>query len=306
VPIDLLLAYDWPYDRPFLSLLDETLASAGGALLPIGPENLAGALDRLRAANTPPRAYLDRATDTSPEFGPLDDWAERNIPLHLNPGERRRQAWYKTNLHWAFIRAGIHTPYTIAIPSMRRQAALEPPADLPALGLPFSIKPDLGGGGWGVVTNATSWDDVVGMRRLLPNEDLILQQFVEPGAVGGRRGWFRVLAACGRVFPCWWDDQTHLFGPPVTADEAARLGLGPLWAIAETAARISGLQIFSTEVALVPDGRFIVVDYVNDPVDLRFQPHAREGMPVAVARAIAEAISRFLTEPPEAGTLGHS
>jgi hypothetical protein len=76
------------------------------------------------------------------------------------------------------------------------------------------------------------------------------------------------------------------------------MGLDPLWAIAQTAARLSGLQIFSTEVALVPDGRFIVVDYVNDPVDLRFQPHAREGMPIEVARAIAEAVTAFVIGAP--------
>jgi hypothetical protein len=131
------------------------------------------------------------------------------------------------------------------------------------------------------------------MRRLLPNEDLILQEFVEPDVIGGRRAWFRVLAACGRVFPCWWDDRTRLYGPPVSPDDTSRLRLEPLWAIAETAARISGLQIFSTEAALVPDGRFIVVDYVNDPVDLRFQPHAGEGMPADVARQIAAAIAAY-------------
>jgi hypothetical protein len=297
VGADLLLAYDWPYDRPFLALLKESFTAAGATLLAVGPEDLSAAVERLRAGGPPPRAYLDRATDTSPEFGPLDDWAERHIPFHLNPGERRRLAWYKTNLHWAFIAAGIHTPYTIAVPSMHRQPALGPPADLASLGRPFSIKPDLGGGGWGVVTNAEGWEDVVGMRRLLPNEDLILQEFVEPAQVGGRRAWFRVLASCGRIFPCWWDDRTRLFGPPVTPEESSRLRLDPLWAIAQTAARLSGLQIFSTEVALVPDGRFIVVDYVNDPVDLRFQPHAREGMPAGIAREIAQAIAERVRAP---------
>ncbi len=291
---DLLVAYDWPYDRPFLALLDETLRGRGAGLWPVGPEGLAAAVETLRGGALHPRAYLDRATDTSPEFGPLDDWAERNIAVHINPGERRRQAWYKTNLHWAFIEAGIHTPYTIAIPSMHREPALEPPENLPLLGVPFSIKPDLGGGGWGVVTNAESWDDVLATRRLIPSEDLILQAFIEPAILGGRRAWFRILYACGRILPCWWDDKTRLFGPPVSDEDAARLNLSTLWTIAETAARIAGLQLFSTEVALVPDGRFIAVDYVNDPVDLRFQPHAREGMPAEVARAIAKATSAFV------------
>ena len=85
--------------------------------------------------------------------------------------------------------------------------------------------------------------------------------------------------------PCWWDDRTRLYGPAVTSDERRQWGLDPLWDIVASAARIAGLALFSTEIALVADGRFIVVDYVNDPVDLRFLPHAREGMPADVARA---------------------
>ncbi|MEW6569090.1 MAG: hypothetical protein AB1449_13195 [Chloroflexota bacterium] len=292
--VDLLLAYDWPYDEPFIALLEARLQSRGRSLALVSLGNLNQVLEGAHQGRIRARAYLDRASDTSPEFGPLDEWAEHNVPLHINPGERRRQAWYKTNLHWAFIAAGIHTPYTIAIPSLRRQPELAPPHDLVALGLPFSIKPDLGGGGWGVITAAQSWEDVQSARRHMPGEDLILQEFVEPTSIAGRRGWFRVLYACGQVIPCWWDDRTRLFGPAVSEDERRALGLDPLWDIAATAARIAGIGLFSTEVARVADGRFVVVDYVNDPVDLRFLPNAREGMPGEVALSVAEAIAGFV------------
>lgn len=292
--VDLLLAYDWPYDEPFLDVLGSCFSGTGLRLAAISPRLLLRCLDAVQTGHLTSRAYLDRASDTSPEFGPLDEWAERNISLHLNPGERRRQIWYKTNLHWEFIAAGIHTPYTIAIPSLRRQPALDPPTDLGALGRPFSIKPDLGGGGWGVVTTAEGWEDVQVARKHLSGEDLILQEFIEPDTLEGRRAWFRVLYACGRLIPCWWDDRTRLFGPPVSADERSRCGLDPLWSIVEAAARLSGLQLFSTEIARVADGRFIVVDYVNDPIDLRFQPHAREGMPAEVAHAVAEALTAYV------------
>ena len=291
--VDLLLAYDWPYDEPFVALLSGTFRRAGRSLAAVSPQTLSVTLADLRAERLKPRAYLDRASDTTPDFQPLDDWAQRHIPFQLNPGERRRQIWHKTNLHWNFIAAGIHTPYTIAIPALGRHPLLEPPADLGALGIPFSIKPDLGGGGWGVVVDARGWDDVLEARQRLPEEDLILQQFVEPTNLGGRRAWFRILYACGLVAPCWWDDRTRLYGPAVTPDERRQWGLDPLWEIVATAARIAGLALFSTEIALVADGRFIVVDYVNDPVDLRFLPHAREGMPADVAGAVAEAITAY-------------
>jgi hypothetical protein len=292
--VDLLLTYDWPYDEPFVGLLSQTFNRAGRSLVAVSPPRLSATLLDLQAGRLKPRAYLDRASDTTPDFQPLDDWAQRHIPVQLNPGERRRQIWHKTNLHWDFIAAGIHTPYTIAIPAWRRHPLLEPPADLAALGVPFSIKPDLGGGGWGVVVDARSWEDVLRARERLPEENLILQQFVEPTVLGGRRAWFRILYACGLVAPCWWDDQTRLFGPAVTPEERVHWGLDPLWEIVATAARVAGLALFSTEIARVADGRFIVVDYVNDPVDLRFLPHAREGMPAETARAVAQAITNYL------------
>jgi hypothetical protein len=296
--VDLLVTYDWPYDEPFLSLLAESMSAASMDLAVVSPGHLARTLDEIKGGRLTSRAYLDRASDTSPEFAALNKWAEHNVPLHLNPGERRRRIWNKTNLHWELINAGIHTPYTIPIPSCRRRPDLDPPHDLTALGVPFSIRPDLGGGGWGTVSTAEGWDDVQGVRTRLPGEDLILQQFIEPTVLGDRRGWFRMLYACGRVLPCWWDDSTRLYVSAVTPEEREAAGLEPLWTIAETAARLSGLELFSTEAALVADGRFLAIDYLNDPVDLRFSPHAHEGMPPGVARALAGAITAFLASQP--------
>jgi len=292
--VSLLFAYDWPFDEPFVDLLSRSLGSRGGRLLVVCPKTLPQALTELELGRYHPRSYLDRASDTDPSFEPLNAWADIHVPLHLNPNPLRRRAWHKTNLHWQFIAAGIHTPYTLAIPSLARQAQVSPPPDLAALGEPFSIKPDLGGGGWGVVIDARSWEDVLAARRRLPEDNLILQQFIEPAVLGNRRAWFRVFYSCGTVAPCWWDDRTKLFGPLVTPEESELFNLQPLWEIVQKAARISGLHLFSTEVARVPDGRFIAVDYVNDPIDLRFQPFAREGMPQAVAALLAEAISSYL------------
>jgi hypothetical protein len=291
---DLLLAYDWPYDRPFIQLLGEVFTQRGLDLLAVSPDTLEREFDELRSGRVTARAFLDRASDTDKAFLPLESWAAEHIPLQLNPGHRRREVWIKTNLHWEFIAAGIHTPHTLAIPSLEKMPVLPGPPDLTPLGVPFSIKPDLGGGGWGVVTDACGWEDVEKAREKYPTEALILQAFIEPAMLNGHRAWFRVLYACGQVFPCWWNDRTHVFGAAVSPSEQAELGLQPLWGITELAARIARLQLLSSEIARVADGRFIVVDYANDPVDLRFQPHAREGMPPAVARGVAEAIAGYL------------
>ena len=59
--VDLLLAYDWPYDEPFVSLLSGTFRRAGRSLAAVSPQALSVTLADLRAERLKPRAYLDRA-----------------------------------------------------------------------------------------------------------------------------------------------------------------------------------------------------------------------------------------------------
>ena len=291
---DLLLAYDWPYDGPFLGLLERQLGARGLSLFSVNPQRLSETFVRLKQGDLAARAFLDRAADTDPAFEPLEAWAAEHIPVILNPAADRRRVWLKTNLHWEFIRAGVHTPYTHVVPAWNRQPILDSPPDLAPLGETFAIKPDLGGGGWGVTLGARSWEQVEQARREMPNDDLLLQEFIEPERLEGRRAWFRIFYVCGEVVACWWDDRTRLFGAPVTADERQRLDLDGLWGIIEVAARIARLQLFSTEIARRADGRWVVVDYVNDPVDLRILGQAREGMPLESAERIAAALAAFV------------
>ena len=291
---DLLLAYDWPYDEPFLARLELSLRAAGRTLLTVNPRRIEGAFSRLRRGDLKAGAFLDRGADTDPAFEPLEAWAAEHVPVVLNPPGERRRVWRKSNLHWEFIRAGVHTPHMLVVPAWNQQPILEAQPDLTPLGDSFAIKPDLGGGGWGVTLGARSWEQVEHARREMPDDDLLLQELIEPQEIEGRRAWFRVFYACGEIIPCWWDDRTRLFGPPVTPDEGRRLSLDGLWEVAAIAAGIARLQLFSTEVTRTVDGRWIVVDYVNDPVDLRILTHAREGMPLEAAERIAEAVAAFI------------
>ncbi|OGO17116.1 MAG: hypothetical protein A2Z14_13255 [Chloroflexi bacterium RBG_16_48_8] len=293
---DLLLIYVSPFDNEFVDLLRQVCQGAGLSLLAVCQEDADVKLRRLHTERLRPRVCLDLAAGATPSLLLVEQWASEHIRIHLNPSERRREVWRKTSLHWEFIQAGVVTPYTIPVPALVRVPDLQPPQDLWHLGVPFSAKPDIGGGGWEVVIDAQGWEDVLEMRRRLPEEDLILQELIKPNELMGKRAWFRVLYACGLVVPCWWDDRTHLFGEMVSEEERQQLGLEPLWEIAHIAAGIARLQIFSTEVAKAHGDRFVVVDYVNDPVDLRFRPHVREGMPPEAARTLAEAIAAYLKQ----------
>jgi len=46
-------------------------------------------------------------------------------------------------------------------------------------------------------------------------------------------------------------------------------------------------------MTLTPGGRFVIVDYVNDPIDLRLQSKAPDGVPNEIVRDIAARLVDF-------------
>jgi hypothetical protein len=184
------------------------------------------------------------------------------------------------------------TPFTIVLPSYEEQPLL-PAVDLASLGDGFTIKPALGGGGDGVVSGATSLSQVVVARQAFPSQRYLLQAQIIPARLGPRMAWFRVTYCLEKVYPCWWDYCTHIYYP-VTSDEMNSYNLSPLHSITSSIARICGLELFSSEITLTPDGRFVIVDYVNDPIDLRLQSRAFDGVPDDIVRDITERLAEFV------------
>jgi hypothetical protein len=193
-------------------------------------------------------------------------------------------------MHLEFISAGLHAPHTIVLPPFDDAPDLPAP-DLAPLGYPFILKPAHGGGGAGVSRDLTGWAQIRDIRRENPADKYLVQARVTPGRTEAGPAWFRVLFALGDALPFWWSVLTHEYRP-VTAEQEARFGLSALRGIARTIAGISRLDIFSTEIAQrAGDDVFVSVDYVNDPIDLRLQSKAPDGVPDPAVRLIAKRIA---------------
>lgn len=295
----LALAWNWEYDRDFAALLEGACARHGLSLLHVTPHQLPDALARLSSGDLRIHALYDRASDVDDAYLPLVKWAAEHRAVHVNEYHAARRAWDKSTMHLEFIAAGLDTPFTIILPPHAEQPTI-PEADLAPLGAHFSIKPAHGGGGSGVVNHATAWSQVQAARVKYPTDKYLLQEWITPARLGGRRAWFRPIYACGEVFVNWWDDQTHIY-TPITAEEEARLELGRVRQMVLAIAKICTLDIFSTEIALTEirkppwsDRRWLSVDYVNDPIDLRLQSKAPEGVPDAVVAGVAESAAAYV------------
>jgi hypothetical protein len=289
---DVCLAWNWEYDSDFVSLFETACTKIGLTFYPVSPENLGSTLAGLSSGDISYTALVDRASESDPRFQPLVELSRKSSVLRINPQEQTVWSADKATMHLEFVSRGLETPYTILLPPFHEQPEL-PPLDLSPLGGKFAIKPASLGGGEGVVLEATSLEQVQSVRQQYPQEKYLLQAHVTPQILDGRPAWFRVLVCDGAVYPCWWDQATHLY-KRVSAQDRFRFDLRGLYEIARRIAQISRLDLFSTEITLIPDGRFMAVDYVNDPVDLRLQSKAADGVPDAIVENIAGRLARLV------------
>lgn len=290
---DICLAWNWEHDTDFVAMFAAACQAYGLSLVQATPGNVTAVADGLARGEIAFKAFWDRTAEGDARFILLDQWAADHGACQINPTEQARLTWDKGKMHAALIDLGIYTPYTIILPSYEEQPEV-PAIDLRVLGERFIIKPAHGGGGEGVVVEATSLAQVQNARQEFPGDRYLLQAQVAPVQLGGRPAWFRVIGAAAKIYLCWWDTETHVY-QPVTAAEEGNYQLGPLRTIATSIGEFCGLDLFSTEVALVPDSHFIVVDYVNDQIDLRLQSKAVDGVPDAIVQDIAEGLVGLVT-----------
>jgi hypothetical protein len=255
-------------------------------MLQITPANLAEVLYALAEKEISCRAFFDRASDLDPQFMPLVQWVHENRIYWINAYESASLTWDKTQMHSLLVAAGLDVPNTIILPAYFEQPDL-PGMDLQPLGEQFTIKPAHGSGGVGVMTQATSWDQVLAARQEHATDKYLLQAHIVPKSLYMRPAWFRVIFCTGKIYPCWWNPQSHVYAP-VSSEEKSCHDLARLEDAVAVISRLCGLDLFSTEIAYTQEDQFMVVDYVNDQIDLRLQSSAFEGVPDDIVFDIAE------------------
>ncbi len=290
---DLCFAWSWEYDADFATLLQEACDSRGLSLLHARTDNLGELLNSLANQQVDFKALLDRASDGEACFMPLVKWASQQGSYCINPHENARRSWDKSEMHRKLTRGGLQAPATIILPPHEAQPDLGP-IDLDLLGGQFTIKPAHTGGGDGVVLDATSLSQVLVTRQEYPADTYLLQAHITPQTLGDHPAWFRVIYCAGQVYPCWWHPQSHVYRRVCPAEECL-YGLDPLYEMTVTIANLTGMDFFSTEITLDPCGNFLMVDYVNDPIDLRLQSKAVDGVPDELVREIADGLADLVT-----------
>lgn len=284
---DLGIAWNWEYDDEFVNLVEQRFSKEGFSTYRVETHNLEESYRGLKQGLLSFRYFLDRASDADEKFEPLARLIEGSDARFINRHSKAVRAMDKATMHLEFLTKGLQVPYTIVISpySSRKEVELSL-SELAMLGRPFIIKPaNTTGGGSGVVTGAESLQDVLVHRQHHKNDKYLLQERVQSLFLDGRKAWFRVISIFGEIQPCWWDNETHRY-QVVNPEEWERFRLHPLSPIMRSIEEVCQLDFFSSEIAFVADGRFVVVDYVNHPCDMRLQSRHWDGVPDDVVHRI--------------------
>ena len=285
---DLGVLWEWKYDQKFVDLLHDRCQEENKSCLVVAPDNIKQIHDAVRSDELVFRVILDRATDVNPAFLPLIRKNQQANCRIINNPEKAGKTHDRARMHLELINGGVHVPYS------RVLAPGDPVVekDYIPLGFPLVAKTIMGeGGGDGVELDVKNFDELDSARKKFPKETLLIQKHIYPRYYQDRRCWFRVFYVCGKVIPCFWDDQTHFY-LRLNPHEETRFGY--LKIVIENIYKIIGLDFFSSEIVWATDGKFQVVDYVNDQCDLRFKSDTPDGVPDEVIEEIAQAIISIL------------
>lgn len=288
---DLLALWAWEFDADFVRRLAAACARAGVSILVLDGAGMTNLAQRLASGEIEATAVLDRVWDWGGEYEAHVPAVLAHVPLPLNDYARVRAIWNKPYTHYLLMGHGLNVPHMDILPSFEKEPLIRSknPA---AIAQRISVK-GAHSGGSGVLLPVSTWDEIETRRHEWPADETLLQEWIEPRMLGGRRAWFRVFYACGVVYPCWQDDRTHI-QQAITDSEERLYGLERLRAITQQIATLCGLNVFSTEIALDEQNRWIVVDYINDPPDFRLKSTVSNGVPDDIVDAVADRIASWV------------
>ena len=206
----------------------------------------------------------------------------------IDPPDLAQAAFDKARMHERLIAAGFHVPFTVIVPQTATATFQLSAEQKQQLGTPFVIKPSHGYGRRGVILDAMDETHLTRSVTAWANPSYLLQRKIVPRTIADRPAYWRVFYCFGDIWMTWWNCFTDKYAV-VTEHEVESFALGELRNVIRRIAELSRMQFFSSEIAQVENGNFVLIDYVNDQCHMLSQSSdARMGVPDVVVGGIAK------------------
>ena len=293
---DLVMTHKLDADDFFINRIQQQCAEAGLSFFLIEPLWVQAFYDALSKGQLWARVLLNMHSE---HHQPEDIYhrlvrlaAERQVQV-IDPPDRAQAAFDKARLHPQLIAAGVKVPYTVIVSRDKAAEVQLSDAERLELGTPFVIKPSMGYGKRGLVMDATNEKDIGRSIAAWPDEKYLFQRKIIPRQQPNGPAYFRIYYIFGSVFKVWWNCFTDHY-QVISPGEVPEPALAELEATSRRIASLTGMNFFSSEIAQIDSGQFVVIDYVNDQCHMLSQSASPQiGVPnelvAAVARRLVEA-----------------
>jgi hypothetical protein len=278
-----------PVENVFLSLLKKELRQRKCSYTEITYENLRHAYADIEDNTVSYAVFIDRASFDYPAYFLLTDLLRRKGAHVINNPQAVIEWGSKIPLYEALRDAGLPLPRAFLLPAM-------PPSKkdvkhIPEkLGVPFILKPAYGGMEDEVLLRARTADDIIAFIENNGSDETIAQEYVVPIVLRKKTAWFRPIYVCGQVIPLWWDPLSRFYRPFGKSGEERDIARDITRMITRIH-EITGLDLFTTEIAIDEEGEYKVIDYANHPMDLNSQEQASDALPEETLELVARYIA---------------
>jgi len=287
---DLVMTHKLDADDFFIQRIQQHCAERGLNFFLIEPLWVEEFLDKFKQQKIWARVLLNLHSEHHQPEDPyhrIVKLAAEHKTQVIDPPAVSQAAFDKARLHARLQTAGLNLPFTLIVPREKIGEFQLSMLDVANLGMPFVVKPAMGYGKRGVNLNATTKADVERCVNEWPDGHYLVQRLVLPRKFEHGPAYFRVFHAFGAVWCCWWNCYTDQYRA-VTDTEMEQFKLHPLREISARLASLTGMRFFSTEVALVESGEYLLIDYVNDQCHMLAQSaNPQMGVPNDVVAGIA-------------------
>jgi hypothetical protein len=290
--LDIAISFDWEPDKEFVQDLNDFALKQGLKPYILYASNFYDTLNNVSVGKISFRFFLDRVAEDNHLFKGLPGFLKGRGVRFCNEPEMAKQSNNKFIMHLDFVKNSILCPKTVFLfPQDTEKAIEEKINNLPK---PFVLKPQMGCSGDGVVLDVYTPDDVLKIMKMYPNISYIAQEKITPSELDREVAWFRVVYCLGEFFVFWWNPKTHIY-LIVSTEQMHRFVLQDVVDITRQIFNVCGLNFFSTEIALY-NGKFFVIDYINDQPDMRKKSKFVDGVPDEIVGRIVEKIISFVKQ----------
>jgi hypothetical protein len=297
--VDFIFALDYLGPNSWLvKTFQEAMGAYGLSLLLVNKTNIQKVTDQISSGWLRPSVYLDLSSWPGDAFEALLKAADERGVYTIRRWSQT--PWIqKAHTHRALGQAGLPVPPTVIIGRDEPNRDLTE-AERELVGERVAIKPSGGGANRGVIIGvAPTRENIAKARDYDRKDDWLVQRMISWAKLGQRNAYLRGYNVCGQRTIIWWcKDGGHDGYEILKWEDIHRHDLMPAVRLVDRLAEVTGMDFFSTEIAIVrPDGpvseRYCLIDYVNDQCDMDPYAHPQYSPPQPLCRWMCQRIAEF-------------